>query len=222
MSNSGYSTNEKEELRNLHVHEIEEYGNKAFLITLKGLSLKCKDCHSLQHIGRSLSVMDEVGKEKMKQHFMKVNDCTANDFDKYLSDVKQFKAKEHLKYQKMVIDPDYDPFMYRIEGEIPYKDKVVNELTTKDIYKYYQYDFDSNQEYTKFINRNMFKKKAEVIKMIKVYQHKGTWKVECNGKIKMDSMWKKKAVAHAHRLQGENPEAILEIHNVSKDITIYE
>ncbi|MFS0763924.1 HNH endonuclease [Peribacillus phoenicis] len=207
----GYSTNEKSELRNLHVHEIEEHHKDEFLVTLKELSLICKDCHSFQHIGRSLGVYDEIGKEKMIQHFMKVNNCTTDDYEDYLNHLKEIKYDDHLIYRRLEFEHDFelDPIMFRIEGEIPYKDKVVHELTEKDMYRYCRDDFDTEQEFIRFMNRGSFEKKR--INSIKVYKDRGTWNLECDGKIEKSSMLKKYIVPEAKELKRKNPEATLEI-----------
>ena len=129
----GYSVNEKEELRKLHVHEIEEYNNGDFTVILKELSLICIDCHSLQHIGRSLAVFNKMQQERMKQHFINVNNCDEEDFKDYYRYVMERKMIENLNVVNL---NDAKMIKFTVDGEIPYKADVISHLDKKGLYVY--------------------------------------------------------------------------------------
>lgn len=79
-----------EELKRLHVHEIEEYAKDELLCMLKGLDLICEKCHAFHHIGRTFSILNKEQISELKLHFIKVNNCSEDDFNKYL---KAFLSK---------------------------------------------------------------------------------------------------------------------------------
>ncbi|MGG2056321.1 hypothetical protein ABFY48_18405 [Lysinibacillus pakistanensis] len=132
-----------EELEKLHVHEVEEYGEDELLCILKDLDLICINCHSWQHIGRTFSRLNNEQLNKLKLHFMNVNNCSEDDYKKYLREFKFRKREAALKAIKdgvkmlgknTVLD---NLVLYRIEGDIPFKEEVTKQLANKGLYRFY-------------------------------------------------------------------------------------
>lgn len=132
-----------EELKKLHVHEVEEYGEGELLCILKNLDLICINCHSWQHIGRTFSRLNNEQLNKLKLHFMKVNNCSEDDYKVYLREFKFRKREAALKAIKdevkmlgknTVLD---NLVLYRIDGDIPFKEEVTKQLANKGLYRFY-------------------------------------------------------------------------------------
>lgn len=139
-----------EELKRLHVHEIEEYAKDELLCLLKGLDLICEKCHSFHHIGRTFSILNKKQISELKLHFIKVNNCSEDDFNEYfkaflsknreasLEAKKERIAKDKettLTKEKSILD---DTVLYRIEGNIPFKEEAIKQLTDKGLYRFYE------------------------------------------------------------------------------------
>jgi 5-methylcytosine-specific restriction endonuclease McrA len=137
----GFLPSGEEDIKKLHVHEIEEYsqnsGNKQVCI-LKGLKLICEKCHAFHHWGRTVSVLSKEKINDLIDHFLNVNQCTKEDFLNHYKEVKEGKRKEFLDFLKQ---PKKAPDMrnlvikFKIDGEIPYKDEVITQLKKKGVYK---------------------------------------------------------------------------------------
>lgn len=71
----------------LHCHELWNYNDDTHVQSLQGYLAICEDCHHVKHFGH-LKVMAERGDlniERVIAHFMKVNNCTREVFEEYLS-----------------------------------------------------------------------------------------------------------------------------------------
>lgn len=131
-----------EKLRQLHVHEVEEYAKDELLCTLKELKLICAKCHSWHHVGRTFSKLNEEQISDLKSHFMQVNNCSEEDYKNYFIEfrrknseaiLKQFEEKARTPY---VTDLD-KLVLYRIDSGIPYKTKVKEQLADKGLYRFF-------------------------------------------------------------------------------------
>ena len=94
----------------LSCHEIWEYDDKKHIQKLKGFISLCNLCHSIKHIGRTflLAKEDKINLKSVVNHFMKVNSCNKEEFDKYLETVKDLwkersKYKWQIDFEEMVI-----------------------------------------------------------------------------------------------------------------------
>jgi RNase P subunit RPR2 len=139
-----------EELKRLHVHEIEEYAEEELLCILKGLDLICEKCHAFHHIGRTFSVLNKEQINNLKLHFIKVNNCSEDDFKEYY---KAFSSKNReaafktmkeriAKYKETSITKEKsildDIVLYRVEGIIPFKEEAIKQLADKGLYRFYE------------------------------------------------------------------------------------
>jgi 5-methylcytosine-specific restriction endonuclease McrA len=131
----------EEDVKKLHVHELEEYvitGGNEQLCILKGLNLICEKCHAFHHWGRTVGVLSKEKIDSLIEHFLDVNQCTMDDFMTHYREVKEGKRTEFLKLLKQ---PKKVPDMrnlvvkFTIEGEIPYKQEVIMQLDKKGLYK---------------------------------------------------------------------------------------
>ena len=72
----------------LNCHEIWEYDDNTYDQSLKGFIALCNDCHMIKHIGfagiqASKGLLDM---DKLIEHFMKVNSCDRETFEKHKDD----------------------------------------------------------------------------------------------------------------------------------------
>lgn len=119
----------------MHVHEDEEYANDELLCILKGLDLICEDCHAFYHIGRTMSVLNDEQLNKLRDHFMKVNNCSEKDFNNYLKSVLRKYQDDNFEFVKKLMTKNKNKgktstyngtilnkvVLFRVEGDIPFK-----------------------------------------------------------------------------------------------------
>jgi hypothetical protein len=79
----------------LECHEMWVYDDVKHIQYLKGFIALCVLCHNIKHIGLSQMKADEgmLDYEEIVNHFMKVNNCSRQDFELYRSDA--FAEWEH-------------------------------------------------------------------------------------------------------------------------------
>ena len=138
------------ELKRLHIHEIEEYAEDELLCILKGLDLICEKCHAFHHIGRTFSVLNTEQINNLISHFIKVNNCSEDDFKGYYKAFVSKNREAVLKEggerivknketaiikEKSILD---DIVLYRIEGNIPFKEEAIKQLADKGLYRFYE------------------------------------------------------------------------------------
>ncbi|MFB9861006.1 hypothetical protein ACFPFV_11650 [Salinicoccus siamensis] len=94
--------------------------------------------------------MDKDRISKLKSHFVKVNNCSEEDFEEYYKAVLSQKRKTSLEtikervanYKETAITKEKsildDTVLYRIEGNIPYKEEAIKQLTGKGLYRFYE------------------------------------------------------------------------------------
>jgi len=190
---------EYNDLKSLHVHEIEKYDFHSGICELVDLNLICKKCHSFHHMGRTEMLSTKVQLEELIQHFMRVNDCNYFDYKDHYLEAQVKLGNLHRK-------PTFEKVQYAISGKIPYKEEVIKQLKEKDIY----YDLPSS------LGLHTTKKSNKVIK---VYKKHGTWNVECNGYVKKSSISKKNALQEARNLIAWNDyDTNIEVFNVNGDL----
>ncbi|WP_427071282.1 HNH endonuclease [Lysinibacillus fusiformis] len=131
-----------EELKKLHVHEVEEYGEDELLCILKDLDLICINCHSMKHIGRTFSRLNNEQLNKLKLHFISVNNCSEDDYKEYLREFKFRKreaALEAIEDEVKMLEKNTvldNLVLYRIEGNIPFKEEVIKQLANRGLYQF--------------------------------------------------------------------------------------
>ncbi len=69
----------------LNCHEQWEYNDEAHIQKLIGLIALCEMCHHCKHLGKAglLAVDRKLDYQQVIQHFMQVNGCLREDFDRY-------------------------------------------------------------------------------------------------------------------------------------------
>jgi len=95
----GWLPDKEENIKRLHLHESENYDFQNKVCHLIEVKLICRDCHSLQHIGRTNSVLSKEQWENLMQHFINVNGCSPDvDFDLVLA--KSIQSEGHFEAQR--------------------------------------------------------------------------------------------------------------------------
>lgn len=86
----------------LNCHEIWEYDDKTHIQKLTGFIALCNNCHMIKHIGfagiqASKGLLDM---EKLIEHFMKVNNCNREVFEKHLEEAfAQWRERSKHEWQ---------------------------------------------------------------------------------------------------------------------------
>ncbi|MCY9257386.1 hypothetical protein MOE92_20125 [Bacillus spizizenii] len=134
------------DLRRLHVHEVEEYDFENGVVKLLDLNLICVDCHSFQHFKRSQLVLTKDQLANLAKHFCNVNNCTMEDYEHYRQSLKEKRLNEmkeeirrELQFKKPLGKKQSTDIKFAILGDIPYKDLVIQRLKNKGVY--YEYDY---------------------------------------------------------------------------------
>ncbi|WP_394217672.1 hypothetical protein [Halobacillus trueperi] len=83
----------------LHAHEVWEYDEDKFLLILKEIQPLCRSCHDLKHlhhVGHRMKdrKFSDFVMRRLKEHFMKVNECSENDFTRHY---RNQLAKSHAE-----------------------------------------------------------------------------------------------------------------------------
>ncbi|GAB1782025.1 HNH endonuclease [Priestia aryabhattai] len=131
----GYEPDEVN-LRYLELHEIERYDEDNLICTLEGMDLICKRCHAFHHLGFTLSRTTEEQFNELIQHFIKVNNCTEEEFIKHYKSIREKKTQRVPDITKMLRTIDEkETVKYRITGDIPYKESVIVQLDKKGVYR---------------------------------------------------------------------------------------
>jgi hypothetical protein len=86
----------------LNCHEVWEYDNKNHVQKLAGFLALCSLCHAVKHLGfAGLAVSKHQGPafEKLVKHFMKVNNCSRQDFLNHQKEAYQkFEQRSHFEW----------------------------------------------------------------------------------------------------------------------------
>ena len=85
----------------LHAHEVWEYDDKNHVQKLKDLIALCFKCHSVKHIGLAGIHANEgkVNFENLVKHFMKVNNCSRETFEKHQKEAfKEFEERSRFDW----------------------------------------------------------------------------------------------------------------------------
>lgn len=86
----------------LHAHEVWNYDDKNHIQKLKDIITLCTMCHATKHIGLAGIQASEKGSsyENLIKHFMKVNNCSREVFEKHLkSAFQKFEERSHYEWQ---------------------------------------------------------------------------------------------------------------------------
>ncbi len=84
----------------LNCHEIWEYDDKKHVQKLIDFIALCDMCHHVKHIGLA-GILASEGKldyDKVIEHFMKVNNCNKNAFEKHREEAFA-KWREHSEHE---------------------------------------------------------------------------------------------------------------------------
>lgn len=78
-------------------HEIFEYDDVKYIQKLTGFISLCFLCNCVKHLGWSGINLSKEDYEKVIQHFMKVNNCSREMFDKYSDDASKKWAERSAR-----------------------------------------------------------------------------------------------------------------------------
>lgn len=90
----------------LHAHEVWEYENKDHIQNLVDIIALCRMCHAVKHFGHTEleDAKGKIDKEKVIKHFMKVNNCTREDFLRHkVQAQKDFEKRSHFDWQLNIL-----------------------------------------------------------------------------------------------------------------------
>ncbi|MCZ2259849.1 HNH endonuclease [Sporosarcina sp. G11-34] len=122
----------KDEYRNVHVHEIEEFDFENVVIILKGLDLICQKCHQFHHIVRMYKVNTKEQIDDLILHFQQVNECDYIDYRGYKLEREVHSMIKHKDKQQKLEEGQI--MRYKIAGDIPFKDEVIAKLRENYLY----------------------------------------------------------------------------------------
>lgn len=131
---------QQDEMRKLHLHEIEHYDFENIVVKLVGLNLICEDCHAFHHFGLTQKYASKEKMSNLVNHFMAVNECTLEDFNSYKKiltfrrdpvDEKVLKRCK-LSFQDIATG-NYD-VKYMIGDSVPFKNLIIERLKKKDVF----------------------------------------------------------------------------------------
>ncbi len=86
----------------LQAHEVWEYDDKDHIQRLKDVIAVCSKCHLVKHIGFAgiLGTKKKIDYENLVKHFMKVNKCSHETFEKHLKEaIKKFEELSRYDWQ---------------------------------------------------------------------------------------------------------------------------
>lgn len=130
----------------LDVHEVESYDFKNVVCDLIGLEPICKSCHAFHHWNKTRMISNKERLERLKLHFAKVNGVSVNVFDEYVRLRRvQFEVESNQETMQSIKDHANDlckindlfnqPVVrFKVSGEIPYKNEVIEKLKKKNLY----------------------------------------------------------------------------------------
>ena len=130
----------------LDVHEVESYDFINVVCDLIGLELICKSCHAFHHWNKTRMISNKEQLERLKLHFAKVNGVSVDVFDEYVRLRRvQFEVennqetmqsiKEHANDLHKMNDFFNQPIVrFKVSGEIPYTNEVIEKLKKKNLY----------------------------------------------------------------------------------------
>lgn len=98
----------------LNCHEIWEYDDQNHVQRLAGFIALCDLCHHVKHIGLA-GIRASEGKldfETVIQHYLKVNDCSRETFDKDMAEAFS-QWEERSKYEWHVDLGEYESLVQR-------------------------------------------------------------------------------------------------------------
>ncbi|MED3912863.1 hypothetical protein P4597_27670 [Peribacillus simplex] len=125
-----YFKPEESEMKKLHVHEVERYDFENGICELESLNLICEKCHAFHHMARTRATATKEYMEDLINHFMEVNECDRIDYESYKLSAMAEQSKN--KKNRKSISPDQIKF--KVTGEIPYKNEVITQLKSKELY----------------------------------------------------------------------------------------
>ncbi|MGP4078196.1 hypothetical protein [Halobacillus sp. K22] len=133
----------------LQAHEVWEYDEGNFLLVLKDIQSLCKSCHDLKHIHHAvLRIKDrkkrDFVRQKLKKHFIRVNKCTENDFEKHYrnqlarsNEIPVNRSVEDLlETRKLRERNDFlnlQNWQFKIGKNVPFANEIKLNLNKKDL-----------------------------------------------------------------------------------------
>lgn len=87
----------------LDCHEIWDYNDELRIQTLVGLSMLCKKCHLVKHIGfaTNLAMEGKCNFENIIRHFCMINKLNADEFyEHYESELETWEQRSKLEWKQ--------------------------------------------------------------------------------------------------------------------------
>jgi len=102
------------ESKDLNCDEIWDYDDKHHMAKLIGLRVVCRMCHLVKHFGKAglLALEGDINSDDLIEHFMSVNGCNFDTFQKHSEEAFQLFA-ERSKHQWTI---DYGEFAALVRG----------------------------------------------------------------------------------------------------------
>lgn len=129
----GWSPKNEQELKKLHLHEIEVYDFHNMVCHLKDIEIICVKCHAFHHIARTKSVVTKEQWNDLLNHFIKVNGCTPKIVKYWAQFEMRVFELENDKNKEQNIDLPFGEFLnrtvrYTISSHIPFANEMMNRL----------------------------------------------------------------------------------------------
>ena len=92
----------------LNCHEVWSYNDEEHVQKLEGFIALCDSCHFIKHIGLAgiLASRNQLDYDELIEHFIKVNNCSRDDFDKQLDEASKTWA-DRSQYNWKIDFGDY-------------------------------------------------------------------------------------------------------------------
>lgn len=92
----------------MNCHEVWSYHDEEHIQRLDGFIALCNLCHHVKHIGLAgiLANQGRLDYDKVVEHFMRVNDCSQNDFLKHRAEAFQI-WEERSKHEWDIVLGDF-------------------------------------------------------------------------------------------------------------------
>ncbi|MGG3803468.1 hypothetical protein [Metabacillus fastidiosus] len=135
----GWIPENDEELKKLHLHEIEDYDFHNVVCHLKDIDLICEKCHSFHHIARTKMHSTKEGWEDLLNHFVKVNDCPPEvtkywtNFERLVFQLERERNKEEMKDLPSIFELTEKTVRYTVNPDIPFAEEMIKQLEKKGL-----------------------------------------------------------------------------------------
>lgn len=140
----GWIPKSEEEIRNLHLHEVEEYDFHNRVCHLKEIELICAKCHAFHHIARTRSYSTKEQWEDLLNHFIQVNGCDpkiADCWNEFLMSIRLHRLEDDKDRDYSKDSPSLQEQMkkmvrYTVSPHIPFANEMMDKLEKQGLLYY--------------------------------------------------------------------------------------